>query len=286
MPETLTVERGGRRLTGYPALVVDGDSVALRLYDTREAAEAATRIAVVRLIRRQLKDALQRWEKNPPGFAAAALQLKTAIPTDTLLADVLAAVSDRAFIGEDPLPRSERAFAEQVKRARTRLPAVVEGAFRMLAAIAADYHTLSQRLAALSPSQARLGADVRAQRAALVYPGFFSATPWTQLSSSAAISAGAGQETRQSRGRSGPGHKTRANGRRALGALPGAGRGQSGRTARRAGARGVSLAGGGIESFALCPGASHAFPGVIQTSGKGLGGAYSSIDGVFLHWRP
>jgi ATP-dependent helicase HrpA len=51
----------------------------------------------------------------------------------------------------------------------------------MLAAIAADYHTLSQRLASLSPSQARLGADVRAQRAALVYPGFFSATPWTQL---------------------------------------------------------------------------------------------------------
>ncbi len=181
LPETLAVERGGRRLTGYPALVVDGDCAALRLYDTREAAEAATRIAVVRLIRQQLKDALQRWEKNPPGFAAAALPLKTAIPTDTLLADVLAAVGDRAFIGEDPLPRSERAFAEQVKRARARLPAVIEGAFRMLAAIAADYHTLSQRLAALPASQARLGAEIRAQRSALVYSGFFSATPWSQL---------------------------------------------------------------------------------------------------------
>ncbi|HEX3631233.1 MAG TPA: ATP-dependent RNA helicase HrpA [Casimicrobiaceae bacterium] len=181
LPETLTVERGGRRLTGYPALVVDGDSAALRLYDTRDAADAATRIAVVRLIRQQLKDALQRWEKNPPGFAAAALPLKTAIPTDALLADVLAAVCDRAFVGDDPLPRSERAFADQVKRARTRLPAVVEGAFRMLGAIAADYHALSQRLAALPRSLARLGAEVRAQRAALVYPGFFSATPWPQL---------------------------------------------------------------------------------------------------------
>jgi len=181
LPETLTLERGGRRLTGYPALVVDGEGAALRLYDTREAAQAATRIAVVRLIRQQLKDALQRWEKNPPGFADAALVLKTAIPTDTLLADVLAAVCDRASIGEDPLPRSERAFAEQVKRARTRLPAVVEAAFRLLGAIAADYHALSQRLATLPPAQTRLGADVRAQRAALVYPGFFSATPWPQL---------------------------------------------------------------------------------------------------------
>ena len=181
LPETLTVERGGQRLTGYPALVAEGDSAALRLYDTRDAADAATRLAVVRMIRQQLKDALQRWEKNPPGFAAAALSLKTTIPTDALLADVLAAIGDRAFIGEDPLPRSERAFAEQVRRARTRLPAVVEGAFRMLTAIAADYHALSQRLAALPPSQARLGADVRAQRAQLVYPGFFSATPWAQL---------------------------------------------------------------------------------------------------------
>jgi ATP-dependent helicase HrpA len=181
LPETIGIERGGRRLTGYPALVVDGDAAALRLYDTRDAAEAATRIAVVRLIRHQLKDALQRWEKNPPGFAAAALPLKTAISTDTLLADVLAAIGDRAFIGDDPLPRSERAFSEQVKRARARLPAVAEGALRTLAAIAADYHVLSQRLAALPASQARLGADVRSQRAALVYPGFFSATPWAQL---------------------------------------------------------------------------------------------------------
>jgi ATP-dependent helicase HrpA len=181
LPETLSLERGGRRLIGYPALVADGGSVALRLYDTREAAETATRRAVVRLIGQQLKDALQRWQKNPPGFSAAALVLKTAIPTDVLLDDVLAAVADRAFIGDDPLPRSERAFAEQVKRARARLPAVVEGAFRMLAAIAADYHGLTQRLVALPAAQARVAAEIRAQRAALVYPGFFAATPWTQL---------------------------------------------------------------------------------------------------------
>ncbi|MGH8714860.1 MAG: ATP-dependent RNA helicase HrpA, partial [Casimicrobiaceae bacterium] len=181
LPETLTVERGGRRLLGYPALVVDGDAAALRLYDTRDAAEAATRIAVVRLIRQQLKDALQRWEKNPPGFGAAALPLKPAIPTDALLADVLAAAVDRAIIGDDPLPRSERAFAEQVKRARARLPAVIEGAFRTLAVIAAEFHAASARLAALPAAQARLAAEARALRAALVYPGFFSATPWPQL---------------------------------------------------------------------------------------------------------
>ena len=33
----------------------------------------------------------------------------------------------------------------------------------------------------MPPALSRLGAELRAQRDALVYPGFFAATPWTQL---------------------------------------------------------------------------------------------------------
>jgi ATP-dependent helicase HrpA len=107
--------------------------------------------------------------------------LKTAIPTQRLHDDVLAAITDRAFVGDDALPRTEAAFAEQIKRARTRLPAVAEGAFRLLAQIAAEHHVLTQRIASLPPALARLGAEVRARRDALVYPGFVQATPWAQL---------------------------------------------------------------------------------------------------------
>ena len=98
-----------------------------------------------------------------------------------LLADVLAAICDRAFIGEDPLPRSESGFSEQVRRARTRLPAVAEGAFRLLGSIAARHQQLTQRLAAMPSSASRLAVEVRKRRDGLVYPGFFAATPWTQL---------------------------------------------------------------------------------------------------------
>jgi ATP-dependent helicase HrpA len=94
---------------------------------------------------------------------------------------VITAICDRAFVGDDPLPRSAAAFGEQVKRARARLTAVAEGAFRLLAAIAAEHHALTQRLAALPPALGRLGAEVRARRDALVHPGFFHATPWAQL---------------------------------------------------------------------------------------------------------
>jgi ATP-dependent helicase HrpA len=186
LPESLTMVRGGQRITGYPALVDDGDSVSLALLDTREAADASTREGVVRLIRIAMKEVLARFEGSgrsagPPAFAQAALQLKTVIPTPNLQADVLAAIYDRAFVGDDPLPRSERAFAEQVKRARARLPAVAESAFALLASIAAEHQAVTQRIGALPPALARLGAFARARRDALVRPGFFTATPWAQL---------------------------------------------------------------------------------------------------------
>jgi len=181
LPETLAVSRGGARLTGYPALVDDGASVSIALLDTREAADASTRAGVLRLMRFALKDALARYDKGAPGFTQAALQLKTTIATDRLRDDVQDAIVDRAFLGDDPLPRDEKAFAEQVKRARTRLPAVAEGAFRLLAAIAAEHHALTQRLAAVPAAHARFAASLAAERDALVHAGFFSATPWAQL---------------------------------------------------------------------------------------------------------
>ena len=109
------------------------------------------------------------------------MQLKAAIPTDVLRTDVMTAVCDRAFVGDDPLPRDERAFAEQVKRARTRLPAVAEGAFRLLAAIAVEYQAVTQRLITLPSAHGRFAADLKAQRDALVHPGFFAGTPWSAL---------------------------------------------------------------------------------------------------------
>ena len=181
LPETLEVVRGGERLTAYPALVDDGTSVSLTLADTPAAAEASTRRGVVRLIRIALADAFARHEKGGPGFAQAALLLKPAIPTDRLLADLLDAIAERAFLADDPLPRSARAFDEQVKRARTRLPAVADAAFRLLGTIATAHHSLGQRLGAAPPGLARLAAELKAQRDELVAPGFASATPWAQL---------------------------------------------------------------------------------------------------------
>ena len=181
LPETLTMRRGGQRVTGYPALVAEEGGVVLTLLDTRDAADAATREGIVTLMGFELGDALARALARAPSWTAIGMQLRAAIALDRLQQDLARAIADRAYVGDDPLPRDGAAYARQLQRARARLPAVAESALRLLASIAGEYHALSQRIAALTPSQRMLAADVRQQRDALVHPGFLAATPWEQL---------------------------------------------------------------------------------------------------------
>jgi len=179
LPSMIAFTRGGQQLTGYPALEDDGDSVSIRLFDTPEAADTAMRAGVRRLLRLALNPQMKQLEKSLPGFTQTAILLRAVANPDDLKEDLLTAITDRAFIGDDELPRTTKAFATQKDRARTRLAAVSDAACRILATIAADYQTIQARLAAKPPDN--VAADIREQLANLVYKGFLTATPWEQL---------------------------------------------------------------------------------------------------------
>jgi ATP-dependent helicase HrpA len=159
--------------------VDEGDSVAIRLMDTAETAAIETRKGVRRLLWISLREQMKQLEKNLPGFNEFALQARPVMSPDVLRQDLLLAIADRAFLGDDPLPRDEREFARQRERARARLPAVAQGYCRLAAEIFAAYHALNQRLNGKLP--APLVADIRAQLAALVVAQLFSLTPWERL---------------------------------------------------------------------------------------------------------
>jgi ATP-dependent helicase HrpA len=179
LPEVIHVRRSGQTLEAYPAVVDEGESVALRLMDTKEAAEAATRKGIRRLLWLALKEQMRQLEKNLPHFNALALQARSVMSPEALRTDLLTAIADRAFLGEDPLPRNERDFVRQRERARTRLPAVSQGLLRLAAEIFAEYHALTQRLGGRLP--APLVQDVRMQLAHLIHKHLFTETPWEQL---------------------------------------------------------------------------------------------------------
>jgi ATP-dependent helicase HrpA len=181
LPATLSFNRDGRSLTGYPALEDHGDSVSIKLFDTESAAIKAHRLGVCRLMRFELKEQIKQLEKGLPGFNQYALLLRNIVSPDELREDMLTAIADRAFIGEDSLPRTNAEFMNLKQRARTRLPAVAEAASRLAQAISAEYQPLTQKLASLPAPMARIKAEVEMQLSKLLPKRFFSQTPWDSL---------------------------------------------------------------------------------------------------------
>ena len=175
LPESIKFARGKQQLTGYLGLQKEKDGhIALRLFDTSTAAEQAHRLGVIELMKLQLKEQVKDLNKGIQGFTQAAMLLKH-INADTLRDDLTQAVCDRAFIGEDELPRNEKAFKEQIKRARSRLPAVKEALSRYLQETAAAYAELNSKL-----GKHPLTHLLRLRLQTLLAAGFATRTPWAQ----------------------------------------------------------------------------------------------------------
>ena len=187
MPETFEGRAGGLTVEGYPALVDEGSSVALRVLPDRGAAQAAHRLGVRRLL---LLNTTAPWKRvlarlsnaqklaladNPHGSVPALLQ-------DCLDAAVDAIVAEHVP-GE---VRTEPAFAEALAAVRThastRVLAVVEAVQPVLVLAAQVRRTLeSLEHGAAAARTAATRADVRAQLDSLVRPGFVAATGVARL---------------------------------------------------------------------------------------------------------
>lgn len=181
LPSTLTFERDGRQMTGYPALEDQKDSVSVKLFDTEVAALESHRAGVRRLMRLELKEQMKQLEKGLPGFNQYALLLRNLVSPDDLREDMLTAIADRAFIAEDDLPRTNAGFMSLKQRARTRLPTVIEASTRLVQMIAGEYQALSQKLQNLPPAMSRVRQEVEWQLSELLPKHFMSRTPWDKL---------------------------------------------------------------------------------------------------------
>jgi len=181
LPQTLSFERDGLKVTGYPALEDADDSISVKLFDTEREAEQSHRKGVCRLMRFELKEQMKQLEKGLPNFNQYALLLRNVMTPDDLREDMIRAIADRAFVGEDALPRSNADFMKLKQRARTRLPAVTEAVARQAQAIATEYQLLIQKQGQMAATVNRLKRDLEQQIGLLVYKGCFSQTPWEHL---------------------------------------------------------------------------------------------------------
>ncbi len=180
LPAQVKFKRGGRELTGYPALIDNGETVDLRLLDAADAAEMETRRGVVRLLRIALAAQFKQLDKDLSRETALALKYRSFGGPDKLRGELLDAIAARALLGDDDTPRSQKDFDKQKERAKPRVAVVKQALLRDVAEVLDLHAQVAARLAA-KPQFTAVMRDETAHLAALVPTDFVTATPWTHL---------------------------------------------------------------------------------------------------------
>ncbi len=182
LPERVEIDRGGVRFGAFPGIVDSKASVSLRLFDTFESSQAATRHGTRRLFMFSASDAIRRHATYIPGVETAAM-LYGQIGSPTQFREGVAElIADRAFIG-DMLPvRSEKEFAFRVTRGIERLGAATQEVAPLLTGLMQLYHAVARDLLLKHPPAFDPAVnDMRDQLGKLMRPDFMVATPFEWL---------------------------------------------------------------------------------------------------------
>ncbi|QKV93540.1 ATP-dependent RNA helicase HrpA [Streptomyces sp. NA02950] len=177
LPRTFETRRGGQPVKAYPALVDEGASVAVRLFDT----EAEQRDAMWRGTRRLI---LLQLPSSPAKFVQGKLsnQAKLALSSSphgsvqALFEDCVAAAADRLIAARGGPAWDEESFRKLFDAVRADLMDATLDTVRKVQEVLAAWQSCERRLkATTSPVLLPSLQDVREQLSRLITPGFVTA---------------------------------------------------------------------------------------------------------------
>ncbi len=178
LPELLEVKVGGKMVAGFPALVDESESVALRAFDTEEKAAEIHRKGLSRLFALALKEQLKFIEKNLP--RELGLQFMVLGTEKELKEQLIATTIERTCLA-DPLPTDGASFDARVAAAKGRVVLVVQEIARLAGTILTEYAVVQKKLAGAQKAFPVTCTDIAAQLAALVHKRFVSALAYERL---------------------------------------------------------------------------------------------------------
>ena len=169
---------GTSRLRGYPALAAAGDAVDIRIFDTRAEADAAMRLGTRRLLLIAVSSGVRSIAGRLPMSEKMAMSRHPYPSAVALLDDCAAAAADQVIDDAGGPAFDAAGFARLVELARDRLAPATARVVESMARALGEAHEVEIRLADAHPVPALEPAlaDMRAQFAGLIYPGFVAAT--------------------------------------------------------------------------------------------------------------
>jgi ATP-dependent helicase HrpA len=177
LPEKVEVKLHGTTLLGFPALVDEGETAALRLLDSAEAARKARRAGVRRLFMVQLSEEVKHLTRRLPRVEQLCLYYKPIGSCEDLKKDLVDAIADRAT-GELTGVRTQAEFIAHAETGWRRLSSAATEVTELAWAALSAHHAVAQDLARdFPPLLLESVRDMRDQLAQLMPPRFLKTTP-------------------------------------------------------------------------------------------------------------
>lgn len=188
LPTSIVSNRGGVKLTVYPALVdrsqSTDDTVSLQLIDTLPKAERLTREALVTLFiraaRRDLRSQVA-WLPDLPKMELFAVSL----PNFTLKREatrLIASLAVEAFLATTTLPRDRAAFERFLAEGKRHIGPATQDVAKVLPRLIEGHHRAKVAVEKMKSSLfEHAKRDMSDQIARLTSPGFLCHTPWNRL---------------------------------------------------------------------------------------------------------
>ncbi|WP_280403357.1 ATP-dependent RNA helicase HrpA [Nocardia brasiliensis] len=177
--QTVRREVAGQTVTGYPALVPEGDGVAVRVLSSPAAQASAMRAGTRALVLNAIPTSVRTVTASLPPTDRLALSQNPYGSIDALIEDCRAAAADELIAAAGGPVRNPDDFAALVAKIRPDLTTAVARLVRLLVPILAQAHRVSAALA--DTTERDIADDVRDQLDNLVFPGFVSEWGSTRL---------------------------------------------------------------------------------------------------------
>jgi ATP-dependent helicase HrpA len=174
--------RAGYAVTAYPALVDEGDSVAIRVFDTEAEQHAAMRAGIRRLLLLTVPSPARFLQGRLSNEQKLALSRNPYRNVLDLLDDAAGAAVDKLVADAGGPAWDAEGFAALRDRVRADLVETVVDVVTRVQRILTSAYAIEQRLARTSSlTLVPALADIRAQLSALIYRGFVSDIGWARL---------------------------------------------------------------------------------------------------------
>ncbi len=179
LPELMEVPVGKQTVIGYPALIDDGETVSLKVFDSAEEAAEAHRKGLSRLFMLQFKEQVKYFDKNVPGITQMAMQFMTLGSSEELKSQLVDLTFERACLTE-PLPTTPEAFKQRCAEAKARLGLIMQEVCRMVGTVLTEWQAVVKKLTAFKAHGAAV-ADIEQQLKRLLGKRFIVDTPFERL---------------------------------------------------------------------------------------------------------